>query len=192
MKIIKLMKSSRKQNEKSNIVFDKRISIKTSHGIDWDHALDCIFGEFGFSSLLLGPNNSKCGVKLHIPVIGLSNNNTGTFSLHNHGIDQVLERFLCRDKFFHDDLIYFVDPVRNLSLLILLSSKSRVNGFIDNFLQLFRRELNLLELFRHDRYCIFTFELIYQSKSIHLISCILLCLTFRFINELLNSKDAFW
>jgi hypothetical protein len=112
--------------------------------------LDGIFGEFCFSGLLLGPNNSKRGVKLHIPVIGLSNNNTGTFSLHNHGIDEVLEGFLCGNKFFHDDLINFIDPVRNLSLLILFSSKSSINGFIDNFLQLFRRELNLLELFGHD------------------------------------------
>ena len=155
MNKIKLMKSSREQNEKSNIVFDERISIEASHGIYWDHTLDCVFGEFGFSSLLLGPDNSECRVKLCIPVIGLSNNNTGTFSLHDHGIDQVLERFLCCNKFFHDDFIYFVDPVRHFSLLILFCTKSRINGFVDNFLQLFRRKLDLLELFGHGCFGLF-------------------------------------
>ena len=123
--------------EKSDIIFDERVSIETGHGIDRDHTLDGVFGELCFSCFLLRPYNSEGGVELSIPVIGLCDNNTGSFSLHDHGIDEVLEGFLCGDKFFHDDLVDFINPMWDLSLFVLFGTEDSVDGLVDDFLELF-------------------------------------------------------
>ncbi len=75
------------KTRKSDIVLNERVSIETSHGIDWDHTLDGVFGELGFSGFLFRPYYGEGGIKLGVPVVGLGDNNAGTFSLHDHGVD---------------------------------------------------------------------------------------------------------
>jgi hypothetical protein len=122
--------------------------------------LDGVFGELGFSGFLFRPYYGEGGIKLGVPVVRLGDDNAGTFSLHDHGIDKVLEGFLGGNKFFHDDFVDLVYPVGNFPLLVLFGTESSINGLVDDLLEFLRRELNLLELFGH--FLGFTlFELIY-------------------------------
>ena len=162
MNKIKLMNAFQPLNRKrkSYIILDEGVSIETSHGIDRDHALDGVFGEFCFSGLLLGPDYGEGGVELGVPVVGLGDNDTGTFPLHNHGVDEVLEGFLSGDEFIHDNLVDLVNPVGHLSLLVLFSAEGGVDGLVDGLLEFLGGELDLLELLGHGGW-VGMFELIY-------------------------------
>lgn len=127
----------------SDIIFNKRVAIETGHSIDWYHTLDGIFGELSFASLFLGPYDSKGGVQLCIPVVGLGDDNRGSFTLHDHGIDEVLEGFLSGYKFFHDSLVDLIDPMGYLSFFVVFIAQYSINGLVDDFFQLFGGELDL-------------------------------------------------
>lgn len=101
-----------------------------------------------------------------IPVVALGDDYAGTFSLHDHGVDEILERFLGGDEFFHDYFVDFVNPMWNFSLFILFIAENRVDGFVDDFFEFFRRELNFLKFLRHEK---FIFLIFFEMK----ISCIL-------------------
>ena len=137
------------RTKKSDIIFDKRVAIETCHCVYRDHTLYGIFRELCFTGFLFRPDNSECRVKLSIPVIRLSNDNRGTFTLHDHCVNKVLEGFLCSDKFFHDSGVDLLNPMWYFSFLILLITKNRFDCFIDNFFELLRRELDFLKLLWH-------------------------------------------
>jgi len=135
--------------KKSDIIFNKWVTVKACHRINWYHALNGIFGELSFSCFLFGPYYSERGVELSVPVVGLGNDYRGTFTLHDHGIEKILEGFLSANKFFHDIGVDLLNPMWYLSFFILFISKNWFDDFIDDFLELLRRELYLLKLLWH-------------------------------------------
>lgn len=71
-----------------------------------------------------------------VPVVTLSDDYACPFSLHDHGVEEVLEGLLSGYEFFHDNLVNLVNPVGDLSLFVLLGSKDGVDCLVDDFLKL--------------------------------------------------------
>lgn len=137
------------RTKKSDIIFDKRVTIKTGHCVYRDHTLNGVFRQLCFTCFLFWPYNSKSRVKLSIPIVWLSNYNRGTFTLHNHCIQQILEGFLCGDEFFHDGGVDFINPMWYFSLFILFITKNCIDCLVDDFFELLWGELYFLKLLWH-------------------------------------------
>jgi hypothetical protein len=77
----------------------------------------------------------------------LGDDHIGSFPLHDQAVDEVLERFLRGDQFFHDDLIDLINPSLDVAFLIDLGPEVAFDCLENYFLNFFVGEGYFLQLF---------------------------------------------
>jgi hypothetical protein len=116
----------------SDLIFSIADPIEHTEYIDCYHTLNGFFALFRLPRFFFRPDDHNVLIEGTVPKVVMSDDHIGPLALHDHGVDQVLERTLQVYKFGHDKLVNIIDPSLHLLLIVDFWSENALDDVSDH------------------------------------------------------------